>query len=168
MKKVTAYADKDGVLHSSVAACEKADNEYDKRHTLASQVNEVMLPLSEFEVRKLRFKNALGNGDWIQHYPNEVAQVVQEMVAMTMSLFPDSVKRLEKLEVRHGVKGYISELEFYTQRLRENDREIQPLTQAVYILGRIREDGREFNQPYFAVCDEKDITGKCLYSTVSV
>ena len=163
MKQIAAYEDKDGHIHRTEEGCKTADAVIASRKALGVTVDALMAPISDYETRKIRLKNELGNGDWIQHNPDKVFAVAKALVALTMQRCESSRKRLSKLNDSHGLEGHNNELSFFFFRCDGGTSADVPLEVATGILSRIRADGREFNQPYFTVCDEKDITGKCLY-----
>ncbi len=161
MEIVTAYKDLNGALHTEIASCKASDKAILKGQILQQDVEDILLPLGGDAVVKHR--KDLDNGDWIQHEPATVFAVAQDLMNLVKRECPDSRKRLDKLEDHHGFVGIANELSFFFGRLYTAPVEHRPLEKASYIIGHIRSDGREFNQPYFTHCTESEIKGVCVW-----
>ena len=146
MREITVFEDLDYGLHRTENACAKADSKIKKRKAVGKQVNAIMGVLSNEEAEP--FQKNLANGSWIQHDPQVVFEVAKKIKELVMQQCPDSVKRLSKLDDSHGFIGIANELSFFFGRCYTAQTEDQPLEKAGYVLGRIRADGREFNQPF--------------------
>lgn len=158
MQEITAYKDLNGKLHSDRAKCEKADGHIRRGRHLQREVAKILQPL---ESKRGKAKS-LDNGDWIQHSPAVVLRVAKALMALVKRECPESCERLDKLDPCHGFRGIANELTFFFGRLYSAGVAHRPLETAANMLGRIRADGREFNQPYFTMCPESEIQGTCV------
>ena len=165
MREITVFEDLDHGLHRSQELCLRQDAKIEKRQEIKKQVNAIMGVLSNEESET--YRKDLRNGSWIQHDPQVVFEVAKKIKELVMQQCPDSVKRFSKLDDTHGFVGIANEMSFFFGRCYTAQTEETPLEQAGYPLGRIRADGREFNQPFYTNCKESDIEdneGVCVYT----